>query len=143
MPIVYLGLGSNMGDRQAHIDTSIQRLEERGCRLLVSSTILETEPVGGPPQGKYLNAVVQCETRLSPNELLAAAKSIEQSQGRENSPIRNAPRPIDIDILLYDDCKITKDHLTIPHPRMLERDFVMCPLKEIEPDIEEVIDRCS
>ena len=142
MPIVYLGLGSNMGDRQAYLDSAIQLLGERGCRVLVCSSVIETDPVGGPVQRKYLNAVVQCETNLSPDELLSAAKSIEKDQGRKESPLRNSPRPIDIDILLYDKLKIAKEHLIIPHPRMIERDFVMFPLKEIEPNIDEVLDRC-
>ncbi len=106
MPIVYLGLGSNLGDRQAHLDRAVELLEKKGCRLLVASSVLETDPVGGPPQGKYLNAVLQCETTLSPEELLTTVKGIESALGRDAVPARNSPRPIDIDILLYDEIKL-------------------------------------
>ena len=139
MATVYLGLGSNLGNREVNLKNAIQELKAR-LKLMRASNIIETEPVGGPPQGKYLNAVVQGITSLSPEELLNTIKSIEQELGRVETVV-NGPRLIDIDILLYDHLQIQTDQLTIPHPRMFEREFVMTPLKEIAPEefIEKLI----
>jgi 2-amino-4-hydroxy-6-hydroxymethyldihydropteridine diphosphokinase len=131
MPITYLALGSNLGDRRKNIDDAIARLNRDGVAVLRCSTVIETEPAGGPPQGKYLNAVLKAQTDLSPRELLAVALNIEKRLGRVRT-VKNGSRTIDIDILLYDDLKIDTPQLTIPHPRMQERDFVMQPLKEIK-----------
>ena len=129
MPIAYLGLGSNLGDREANIRTACALLKEKGIKILKQSSIIETDPIGGPSQGKFLNAVVKVKTQLSPHNLLAELKAIEKKLGRVKT-VENGPRPIDIDILIYDNIKLTTAELTIPHPRMLKREFVMTPLRE-------------
>ncbi len=131
---VYLALGSNMGDRLANIRRAVFLLEDNGVRILCQSSLIETDPVGGPPQGKFLNGALKAETDLSPEDLLSLLKRIERGLGRIPGG-KNSPRPIDIDILLYDNVNITTPTLTIPHPRMFEREFVMRPLLEIEPGI--------
>ncbi len=132
MALVYLGLGSNIGDRLKHIEQAISLLATHTTIERVS-TIIETDPVGGPPQEKYLNAVLKATTTLSAQELLHATQGIEHRMGRLHSSIPNAPRIIDIDILLYDNERIHEANLVIPHPRMLERAFVIRPLEEIDP----------
>jgi 2-amino-4-hydroxy-6-hydroxymethyldihydropteridine diphosphokinase len=134
---IYLGLGSNLGDRRANLDRALKELAAAGIRIKKISSYIETDPVGGPPQGKFLNAAAQVETSLSPIELLEAVKSIEKCMGREKT-VRNGPRLIDIDVLLYDEVKMNGEELTIPHPRMLGRAFVMAPLREIAPQVKEV-----
>jgi 2-amino-4-hydroxy-6-hydroxymethyldihydropteridine diphosphokinase len=131
--IVYLGLGSNLGDRRKNIDQALQLLTRQRVTPLVLSSVLETVPQGGPPQGLYLNAVLKAETLLSPERLLEVVLGIEADLGRVRTE-KNGPRVIDIDILLYSDLVLETPLLTIPHPRMLERDFVMCPLREVFPD---------
>ena len=134
MAIVYLGFGSNLGDRLAHIKTAIHHLEKNAVKIRKISAIIETEPVGGPPQNKFLNAVAEAETGLFPQQLLDLAKMIERKLGRKRT-VKNGPRTIDIDILLYDRATISSSHLKIPHPQILKRDFIMRPLREIAPDI--------
>ena len=134
MSTVYLGLGSNLGNRQENILRALHLLEEAGIPIQKRSTIIETDPIGGPIQGRFLNAVVKTETSYSPQTLLKKIKSIEKKLGRIKT-IENGPRPIDIDILLYDDVEIKSEGLTIPHPRMFDRAFVLKPLKEIDPGI--------
>lgn len=131
---IYLALGSNMGDRKRNIDLALIELEGIGVKIEKISSLIETDPAGGPPQGKYLNAVLRAATGLSPEALLLKIKIIEQKLGRTPT-VRNGPRPIDIDILLYDDIALSTPELTIPHPRMRERDFVMNPLSEIAPGV--------
>ena len=116
-------------------------------RLVQMATIIETEPIGlpaprrqagqagGPPQGPYLNTVVELDTRLTPHELLAALQGIERRLGRVPSAVRWAPRPIDLDLLLYQDQVIHDERLVIPHPRMHERRFVLEPLAQLAPDV--------
>jgi 2-amino-4-hydroxy-6-hydroxymethyldihydropteridine diphosphokinase len=130
MSIAYLALGSNLGDRNKYITDAIGLLKASGVRVLKLSTIIETDPVGGPEQGKYLNAVLKAETNLLPEDLHCLTQSIEHRLGRLRKE-RNGPRTIDIDILLYDDIKLVSRNLQIPHPRMFEREFVMRPLIEI------------
>ncbi len=130
MAIVYIGIGSNLGNRQENINTALSLVEKSGIRINKISSVIETEPVGGPAQGKFLNAAIEIETALPPHELLNQLKSIEKSLGRKKT-VLNGPRTIDLDILLYDNIKINTSELIIPHPRMLERDFVLRPLKEI------------
>lgn len=137
MAIVYLGLGSNIGDRVALIHQATRELEKHGIHILKMSSLIETDPVGGPPQGKYLNAALECKTTLLPEMLLDTIKEIEHSMGRVKSVI-DGPRNIDIDILMYDQVKIQLPNLIIPHPRMLTRSFVLIPLKEIAPHLPEV-----
>lgn len=135
MATVYLGLGSNLGDRKKNIQDAVSLLKDF-ITIEKKSTIIETDPVGFLDQGKFLNAVLKGTTQLSAFDLLAQTKSIENKLGRIRT-LRNGPRTIDIDILLYGQEKISTPQLTIPHPGMWERDFVMGPLKEIEPQIEE------
>ncbi len=134
MPIVYLGIGSNLGKRETNIEKAIQLFKKNHIDILKTSTFIETDPVGGPPQGKFLNGVIKIKTLLSPQELLKILKDIEKQLGRTKTVI-DGPRTIDLDILVYDQIKIKTPELTIPHPRMLEREFVLKPLQEIAPQL--------
>ena len=131
--IVYLGLGSNLGNRQDNLDRALDFLSRR-LRVEKISSVYETEPVGNINQPRFLNLVCQAYTRLAPTELLTLAKGIESKLGRTFGK-SNAPRPIDIDILFYDDQVIETPELVIPHPRLVERAFVLVPLAEIAPDL--------
>jgi len=135
MATVYLGLGSNLGDRQRHLARALAALASApAIRILAVSPFIETEPVGGPPgQGMYLNGAAQVETDLAPAALLAELKSVEHRLGRRDGP-RWGERPIDLDILLYDDLVLETPDLVIPHSRLSERRFVLAPLAEIAPD---------
>ena len=130
---VYLGLGSNIGDRRQCIADAIRLVSERVGAVLRQSTLIETEPWGFQSKHKFLNGVILCETDKSPREVLALTQQIERDLGRKKKPhsSRYHDRPIDIDILLYDDLTIDEPDLRIPHPLMHERDFVMIPLNEI------------
>ena len=129
--LCYIGIGSNLGDREKYIGSAIEKLRAlKDVKVKRVSGIYETDPVGGPRQGKYLNGALELETELEPKELLAKLQAIENELGRKRL-VKNAPRTIDLDILLYGDKKIDEPGLKIPHPRMLEREFVMKPLKEI------------
>jgi len=131
--IVYLGLGSNMGDRRQHINDALSLLQDQGVTILAVSALIETDPVGGPPQKKFINGAAKVRTSHHPHKLLEIVKSIERDLGRTQT-VRNGPRPIDIDILLYENISLATPTLTIPHPRMGERDFVLIPLREIKTD---------
>jgi len=131
--MVYLGLGSNMGNRQGNLDKALDLLSKR-LRLGQVSSVYDTEPVGNINQPRFLNLVCQVYTKLAPVELLALAKSIESKLGRA-SGTSGAPRPIDVDILFYGDQVIETPELVIPHPRLAERAFVLIPLAEIAPDL--------
>lgn len=130
---VYLGLGANLGDRQGNVLKAVELLSQWG-QIDELSSLYETEPVGYLEQPPFLNAVCQLTTTLTAEELLAVAKNIESALGRIQS-FRNAPRPIDIDILFCGDQVINSPQLTIPHPRLEERAFVLVPLAEIAPDL--------
>jgi len=134
MSTVYLALGSNLGDRLDYIQRAIEGLKDRGLKILKLSTIIETNPLEAPPQGRYLNAVLKAETSYSPEELIIVTQDLECKLGRIKKVFRG-PRVIDIDILIYDDVKLITPRLIIPHPRMLERPFVMGPLEEIDPSL--------
>ena len=130
---VYLGLGTNMGDRQENLEKALEFLSQR-LRVGQVSSIYETEPIDNVEQPQFLNLVCQVYTALAPGGLLTLAKSIESKLGRTfGSP--NAPRPIDIDILFYGDQVLETPELVIPHPRLTERFFVLVPLVEIAPDL--------
>ncbi len=133
MAIVYLGLGSNLGDREQNLRQALKLLS---CRVNINklSSLYETEPLGYTEQPLFLNAVCSVSTDLSPEKLLRLIKAIERQLGRKPS-FPNAPRPIDIDILFYDTKIIKTTKLIIPHPRLLERAFVLVPLAEISPDL--------
>ena len=130
---VYLGLGSNIGDRRQCIADAIRLISERVGAVLRQSTLIETEPWGFQSKHKFLNGVILCETDRSPREVLALTQQIERDLGRKKKShsTRYHDRPIDIDILLYDDLTVDEPDLRIPHPLMHERDFVMIPLNEI------------
>lgn len=130
---VYLALGSNLGNRREHLLAALERLRAI-ITIQAISSIYETEPVGYLDQPHFLNLVCAGKTRLSAQELLQASKEIEITLGRQPS-FRNAPRPIDIDILLYDNAQIHQNNLVVPHPRMKERAFVLVPLAEIAPNL--------
>ncbi len=129
---IYLGLGSNMGNRQDNLDKALEFLSQR-LRLDKVSSVYDTEPVGNPNQPRFLNLVCQVYTTLAPAGLLTLAKGIESKLGRVLGK-SNSPRPIDIDILFYGDQVIETPELVIPHPRLAERAFVLVPLAEIAPD---------
>jgi len=129
---IYLSLGSNMGDRQQNLDRALNLLSQR-LRMGKTSPIYDTEPIGNTHQPHFLNLACQAFTRLTPEGLLALVKGIESKMGRTGKS--NAPRPIDIDILLYGAEVLETAELVIPHPRMTEREFVLVPLAEIAPDI--------
>ena len=135
MATVYLGVGSNVGDREAHIQKAVALLrDQEHMQVTAVSALIETEPVGGVPQGKFLNGAIRIQTDLMPNDLLAALKNVERRCGRNKSE-SNMPRTLDLDILLYDDVVIVEGKtLSIPHPRMAERSFVLGPLAEIAPE---------
>jgi 2-amino-4-hydroxy-6-hydroxymethyldihydropteridine diphosphokinase len=129
---IYLGLGSNMGNREENLDRALELLSQR-MRLGNVSSIYDTEPVGNTNQPRFLNMVCQAFTRLAPEGLLALAKGIESKMGRYGKS--GDPRPIDIDILLYGEKVVETPELVIPHPGMMKRAFVLVPLAEIAPDL--------
>lgn len=133
--IVYIALGSNLGNRQEHLAAAIAGLR-KVVDLHAISSIYETEPVGYLEQPRFLNMVCSGKTQLLAQELLKYTKALEQANGRR-ATFRNGPRTIDIDILLYDSAKIVQKDLVIPHPRMLTRAFVLIPLAEIAPNLIE------
>lgn len=127
----YIGIGSNLGDRDKNIQDAIQKLRDTsGVEVKRVSRIYETDPVGGPPQPKYMNGVIEIETELEPRQLLFATQKIENELGRKRM-MKDGPRTIDLDILAYGDKEINEPDLKIPHPRMKERDFVLKPLNDI------------
>lgn len=129
---IYVALGSNLGDRRGYLAAAIQRLREIMDITAVSS-LYETDPVGFLEQPRFFNMVCQGQTKLLVHEFLLKTQAIEEALGREPT-FRDGPRVIDIDIILYDDVQINQDNLTVPHPRMAERAFVLVPLAEIAPD---------
>ena len=144
----YLGLGSNLGDKQVNIRKAIQMIGERVGKVLRQSALIETEPWGFESENKFLNGAILVETELSPHELLKTTQQIERELGRKKKKSSlnvylskclskrqksYTDRPIDIDILLYDDLTVDEPDLKIPHPLMYERDFVMIPLNMIKP----------
>ncbi|MBD8891585.1 2-amino-4-hydroxy-6-hydroxymethyldihydropteridine diphosphokinase [Roseibium litorale] len=129
-----LGLGSNMGDTRAHLEAAVARLDQsEGIKVLARSSDYRTPPWGPVPQDDYRNICLTIETSLSPRQLLDRCLRIEKDLGRIRD-VRWGPRIIDIDVLIYGQDKVDEEHLTIPHPRMGERAFVLVPLVEIWPD---------
>ena len=127
----FLGLGSNVGDRPAHLRTAVAGLPD----VVAVSALYETEPLGGPPgQDPYLNAVVELRTDLSARELLELGQALEAAAGRRRD-VRWGPRPLDVDVLLVGDRVLETDDLVVPHPRMWERRFVLAPLAELAPEL--------
>jgi 2-amino-4-hydroxy-6-hydroxymethyldihydropteridine diphosphokinase len=135
MKITYLGLGSNMGNRHAHLEAGIAAIGRlAGTEVRRQSSLYESKPWGPVEQPDYLNMVVEISTNLPPEELLRLCKEIEKQEGRVPTE-RWGPRPLDIDILLYGDRRIETERLTVPHPRMWERAFVLRPLADVAPDL--------
>ena len=130
----YLGLGSNVGDRAAHLRAAVDALREHGVEVEAVSSLYETEPVGEiPDQPDFLNAVVRIGTELQPEALLDLCKAIEVEQGRMLGGQRHGPRPLDLDLLLLGELERQGDRLTLPHPQVTSRRFVLEPLLELDP----------
>ena len=134
MTVVYLGLGSNLGDRHATLTSAIAKLAESGFGNIRQSSRYETEPIGYTDQPWFLNLVVEAHTDLPPAALLRQTRLIERQLGRRRT-FRNGPRLIDIDLLLYGATVLAQAHLTVPHPRMCDRRFVLDPLLELAPGL--------
>ena len=142
---VYLGLGSNLGDREQQLRQAVRLVDERVGRVVRQSSFIQTEPWGFQSEHLFLNAAICCLTDKTPREVLQLTQQIERDLGKTKAHATHRPssilhltssilhhdRPIDIDILLYDDWKVSEPDLKIPHPLMHQRDFVMIPLKEI------------
>ena len=132
----YLGLGSNQGDRIANLRAARAALERPGLRVTGSSSVYETEPQGEiTDQADFLNACVRIETELGPEALLAACKQVERDLGRISGGPRHGPRPIDVDVLLLGDLVHRSERLTLPHPEVRARRFVLEPLLELDPGL--------
>jgi 2-amino-4-hydroxy-6-hydroxymethyldihydropteridine diphosphokinase len=132
-----LSLGSNLGKRDENLERAIDALDQNDVRIRARSSVYETEPQDFLQQPWFLNLAVECETRYFPLQLLGVIQRIERDLGRERGPgvVRRGPRVIDIDVLLFGDAVVTTPRLTVPHPRMLERRFVLEPLLEIAPNL--------
>jgi len=132
----YLGLGSNVGDTRANLRAAIDALRERGVEVLAESSLYETAPQGEIlDQPDFLNAAIEIETDLGPEELLDVCKEVERELGREQNRPRHSPRPIDVDLLLLGDIEYSSDRLTLPHAEVTSRRFVLEPLLELDPDL--------
>jgi 2-amino-4-hydroxy-6-hydroxymethyldihydropteridine diphosphokinase len=132
MARAFLGLGSNLGDREELLRTAVDRLVAVG--LVATSPSYETDPVGGPEQGAFLNAVAELDTDLSPRQLLAVCGRLEQAAQRVRVE-RWGPRTLDVDVLWVDGVEVDDPDLVVPHPRMWERRFVLAPLRDLAPDL--------
>lgn len=134
--IGYLGLGSNVGDRVGHLRAAIELLTEQGVKVEAVSSTYETEPVGEVlDQPDFLNAAIRIRTELEPLPLLEVCKAIEAEQGRMLAASRHSPRPLDIDLLLLGDLELKTERLTLPHPEVTSRRFVLAPLLELDPEL--------
>lgn len=133
----HLGLGSNVGDRRAHLQAAVDALPARGVRVLAASSTYDTDPVGEVlDQADFLNACVRIETALDPEALLDACKAVERDLGRDLEGVRHGPRAIDVDVLLLGDLEHRSARLTLPHAQATSRRFVLIPLVELDPDLE-------
>lgn len=135
MTTVYLGIGSNLGERENNCRKAIEHLTDAGVKVKKRSKPVETKPWGVEDQPAFINMAAMAETSLEPLELLSELKAIEKAMGRDMEAGRWGPRLIDLDILLYGDTVLESPELTIPHPRMHERAFVLAPLAEIAPQL--------
>jgi len=137
----YLGLGSNVGDRRAHLQAAVELLQAHGVTATASSSVYETEPVGEVlDQRAFFNACVAIETDLEPEVLLDACKAVERERGRAPGGVRHGPRPLDVDVLLLGNLEYRSERLTVPHPQTTSRAFVMVPLREIGGPVDAVPD---
>jgi 2-amino-4-hydroxy-6-hydroxymethyldihydropteridine diphosphokinase len=136
MSVAYIGIGSNVGDRHAFCRRAVEELRaDPASAVEAVSSLYETSPVGGPPQRSFVNLVVRVTTTRGPRELLEGCRAVEHKLGRGESDIRWGPRVVDLDILLFDQDKVSEPDLEIPHPRLTVRKFALVPLLEIEPDL--------
>jgi len=135
MKKVFLGIGTNLGNRESNLEEAVARIEEYIGKVTRSSSVYETEPWGFQAEDEFLNMVVKVETKLTPSGLLGRILMIESLLGRVRSEKQYSSRVIDIDILLYEDLVIDEENLKIPHPLLHERKFVLVPLCEIEPEL--------
>ena len=126
----FLGLGSNLGDRESQLRHAVASIPD----VVAVSPLYETDPVGGPEQGAFLNLVVELETDMSPRELLALCQELESAAHRMRLE-RWGPRTLDVDVLLVGDLKVDEPDLEVPHPRMWQRRFVLAPLRDLAPDL--------
>ncbi len=134
--IGYLGLGSNVGDRRANLESAAQALERHALHVLAASSVYETEPVGLVlDQPDFYNACLKIDTEAQPEELLDTCKAVERELGRPPGGPRHGPRPIDVDLLLLDELEHHSDRLTLPHPEVRSRRFVLVPLLELDPEL--------
>ena len=140
MKIVYLGLGSNLGDRQATLETALRALESPHLHIRRVSPVYETEPMDVPGQQWFLNMVAEAETDLFPLQLLRRTAAVEAELGRRRS-VPKGPRTIDIDILLFGNSVVTMPDLEIPHPRFRDRRFVLAPLADLAPGLRDPVTR--
>jgi 2-amino-4-hydroxy-6-hydroxymethyldihydropteridine diphosphokinase len=132
----YLGLGSNIGDRAAHLAAAAAALSAHGVQVTASSSLYETEPVGLVlDQPEFLNACLRIETELGPEPLLDVCKQVEREVGRSAGGVRHGPRVIDVDLLLLDDLEYRSERLTLPHAEVSSRRFVLVPLLELDPEL--------
>jgi 2-amino-4-hydroxy-6-hydroxymethyldihydropteridine diphosphokinase len=132
----YLGLGSNVGDSEGHLRAALQLLPCEGITVVAVSSTWVTEPVGEIlDQPDFLNAAVRVRTALEPEELLDACKTVEAERGRHFDLPRHSPRPLDVDLLLLDEIELVTDRLTLPHPQVRNRRFVLAPLLELDPNL--------
>jgi len=139
---IYLGLGSNLGDRAANLEQAVAALAAAGVRTVKRSSLYATEPLGFGPQNWFLNCVVEGSTELMPRQLLRATQQVERGLGRRRL-VRNGPRVVDIDILFYGANVVSMSDLEIPHPRIAERRFVLIPLREIAQSLRHPTLRCT
>jgi 2-amino-4-hydroxy-6-hydroxymethyldihydropteridine diphosphokinase len=132
----YLGLGSNVGDRRVQLERAVGALRPHGVEVVASSSVYETEPVGLVlDQRDFLNACVRVETGHAPEQLLDACKAVERELGRPSGGERHGPRPIDVDVLLLDSLEYSSERLSLPHPEVRSRRFVLVPLLELDPEL--------
>ncbi|MEO8028709.1 MAG: 2-amino-4-hydroxy-6-hydroxymethyldihydropteridine diphosphokinase [Bryobacteraceae bacterium] len=140
MKTVYLALGTNLGDRAAHLDEALRRLEESDVHVVAVSSRYETAPLEVTSQPQFLNMVAKAETRFFPRQLLRVLLRIEREMGRIRK-VAKGPRLIDLDLLLYGTSIIRSPELEVPHPRMQDRRFVLEPLAELAPDLRHPVSR--
>jgi 2-amino-4-hydroxy-6-hydroxymethyldihydropteridine diphosphokinase len=132
----YVGLGANVGNRRDNLDRAVELLaRDPGIRVVAVSTVRETDPVGYVDQPRFLNAVAALDTDLAPRKLLDRLLAVERALGRKRTGPRFGPRTIDLDLLVYGDETVDEPGLTVPHPRLAERRFVLEPLAELAPDL--------
>jgi 2-amino-4-hydroxy-6-hydroxymethyldihydropteridine diphosphokinase len=136
MPLAYIGLGANLGDREATIRRALELLEATGVEVVAVSSLRETDPVGYEDQPRFLNGAAALRTELDPRALLEVLQGVELRLGRDRSGPRYGPRTIDLDLLLYDGETIDEPDLRVPHPRLHERRFVLEPLAELDDGLE-------